>query len=810
MANLVREFCAIAFILAFIVSSSQATRYQQVDKLRFLQRKIPTVTHMSVQQDPINEKVWLFAVDGRKKPYSFFDQNGNLVGFDIDVISRVCAIAGKQCKMVLAEFTECTFSNREITYPGRGLMAGWFDACPGYVISVDRQSAFDFTDPYLGTDATFTVAPGNPAGFNPDTSDFSQFTFAHLTGAVTNQKCLDRLNKSPKDIIVAANLPDAKGLLLNRTADVLFSPRHKIDGLEVLPQRVHCDAGGAGVMLKRGSSLMQWWNPAFQTLKQSGEYQALCYLSVVKYNASVQCLPMTPSSQPQFSKPSYEIKKPKDLPLDKVWLFAVDGRKRPYSFFNDEGNLVGFDVDLISRICAITQKQCKIVLAEFTECIFTQREITFPGRGLMAPWFDACPGYAISLDRQGAFDFTDPYLYTDSSYTVAPSNPSGFDPDTSDFSQFNFVHLTGALTNEKCLYRLNKTAKSILVAANLPEAKAALLNGTADVLFSPRHKIDGLEVLPQRVHCDAGGAAVMLKKGSSLGQWWNPAFQMLKLTGEYQSLCLSSQIKYNATIPCLPPSLHYSSNQKRKLTLEAAPVKTWLFSVSGNRKPFNYVDERGQLTGFDVDFIQKVCQLAGQTCASVLSPFTECTFTNRNIVYPGRGLMDGWVDACTGYSDTLDRESAFDFSDAYFPPGDAHFFVAPGNPSKFDPSLHDFTNFTFVQLTGAPTNAKCLGRLGKKFDKIIVAANLPQAKTLLLGGEADVLFAPRSKIDDLETLPVGARCSKTGTAIMVKKGSTLPTWWNPAFKLFQLSGQFQQFCEASSLKYNYTISCATP
>ena len=58
--------------------------------------------------------------------------------------------------------------------------------------------------------------------------------------------------------------------------------------------------------------------------------------------------------------------------------------------------------------------------------------------GLMAPWFDACPGFAISVDREGAFDFTDPYLYTDSSFTVAPSNPSGFDPDTSDFSQFNF------------------------------------------------------------------------------------------------------------------------------------------------------------------------------------------------------------------------------------------------------------------------------------------------------------------------------------------------------------------------------------
>ncbi|RUS90139.1 hypothetical protein EGW08_002106 [Elysia chlorotica] len=807
MALITTKLFVTAASLLLFICASNAVFYKRGKLSGLIERKFSAVAHMSAlsempsPQEPTADKVWLFAVDGRKRPYSFFDAKGNLVGFDIDIITRVCALAGKQCEVVLAEFTECVFSNREITYPGRGLMAGWFDACPGYVVSVDRQSAFDFTDPYLYTDASFTVAPGNPSGFNPDISDYSQFTFAHLTGALTNEKCLERLNKTARNIVVAADLPDAKALLLNGTANVLFSPRHVIEGLEVLPQRVHCDTGGAAVILKKGSQMAQWWNPAFQMLRSSGEYQALCQIGQVKYSAPIECLPQATPKQPLPNQ------KPTDLPSDKVWLFAVDGRKRPYSFFNDDGQLVGFDVDLISRVCAITQKQCEIVLAEFTECIFTEREVTFPGRGLMAPWFDACPGFAISIDRDGAFDFTDPYLYTDSSFTVAPGNPSGFDPATSNFSQFNFVHLTGALTNEKCLNRLNKTAQSILVASDLPDAKAALLNGSADVLFSPRHVIDGLEVLPQRVHCDTGGAAVMLKKGSQMAQWWNPAFQMMVLLGEFHSLCLSSQIKYNATIPCLTPSQLQHRTPKGSLTFQAPSTKVWLFSVSGNRKPFNYVDDQGQLTGFDIDFVQKVCQIAGQSCASVLSPFTECTFTNRNIVYAGRGLMDGWVDACTGYADTLDREMAFDFSDAYLPGGDAHFFVAPGNPSGFDPSLQDFTAFTFVQLTGAPTNAKCLSRLGKKFDKILIAANLPEAKALLLGGQADVLFAPRSAIDDLQSLPQGADCSRTGTAIMVKKGSTLPTWWNPAFRLFQQSGQFGQFCQASSFKYNYNISC---
>lgn len=40
------------------------------------------------------------------------------------------------------------------------------------------------------------------------------------------------------------------------------------------------------------------------------------------------------------------------------------------------------------------------------------------------------------------------------------------------------AHLTGAYTNAVCLRRLRKAFGVILVAANLPEAKALLLNGT--------------------------------------------------------------------------------------------------------------------------------------------------------------------------------------------------------------------------------------------------------------------------------------------------------------------------------------------
>lgn len=56
-----------------------------------------------------------------------------------------------------------------------GLMARWFDGCPGYAITTDRMNEFDFTLPYLDGASTFAVLPGNPPKFDPLSADYSKF-----------------------------------------------------------------------------------------------------------------------------------------------------------------------------------------------------------------------------------------------------------------------------------------------------------------------------------------------------------------------------------------------------------------------------------------------------------------------------------------------------------------------------------------------------------------------------------------------------------------------------------------------------------
>ncbi|XP_055886120.1 uncharacterized protein LOC106072884 isoform X1 [Biomphalaria glabrata] len=503
-----------------------------------------------VKEERVKEReVYLFAVDGKRRPYSYINEEGTLTGFEIDFINQVCSVAGKLCYTILAEYQECIFTDRSLDYAGRGLMARWFHGCPGYAITIDRLNEFDFTLPYLDGIATFTVIPGNPSGFDPDSDDYSDFTIVHLSGAPTNEPCLRRLKKRFGKVLIAQDLPEAKAVLLNRTADVLFSPRRKIDGLETLPARFRCDINGAGIMLKKGSNVATWWDPAFTKFYSSGAYAKLCVEASEKYKANISCLNSLSEAQKlhPYQSPPQSSAEP-----DKLWTFVVSGRIAPYSYLNDEGRLVGFTKDFLDRVCTKAGKRCTLLLAEVSECTVRKGELLYPGRGLLEGWFDACTGYFDTYDRDNSWDFTLPYLVSYASFYVAIGNPSRFNPDLDDYSKYTIVYAETAITNAHCLNRLHKKYGKLVVVPDRSDAINMLLNRTADAWFTKDDGAPAIEKLPQQLHCENVGTSIMTKKGGELPLWWNKVFQEFYTSGEYNAFCREKGREFQTKFPCLP------------------------------------------------------------------------------------------------------------------------------------------------------------------------------------------------------------------------------------------------------------------
>ncbi|XP_062619333.1 uncharacterized protein LOC134280898 isoform X1 [Saccostrea cucullata] len=243
-------------------------------------------------------KTWLFAVSGNRRPWNFIGSDGVLIGADLDLIQAVCSIANQKCATTLAPTEACVQTIRGRFYPGEGLMERWFDACTGYVSSVDRVNALQFTNAIRTTTSTFTVLKGNPKKFDPEA--LQNAVIVHLNGAFTNEQCTIRIGLGkPKQVIVASGIVEAKELLLNQTADALFSPRTNFNDLEVLPGRYRCDISGVGMMVRKDSDLPAWWNTAFEEYYLSGAYNNACDQINQKYGGFPvrNCLPRPPAGK---------------------------------------------------------------------------------------------------------------------------------------------------------------------------------------------------------------------------------------------------------------------------------------------------------------------------------------------------------------------------------------------------------------------------------------------------------------------------------------------------------------------------------
>ncbi|KAK6180147.1 hypothetical protein SNE40_012348 [Patella caerulea] len=235
------------------------------------------------------DKTWVFAFSGNRKPLNFEDERvGVLNGFEVEVVKKVCQTANKTCATTISPYAECVRTIDNHFYPGRGIMSGWFDACPGYTITHDRINSMDFTLPYYKTHAKFAVAPGNPTNFTLE--KLASSTLTHLSGSYTNEQCLGRLGYIVANVTISYSLPQARESILTGESDVLFSPRGRIPGLWVLRETLHCDLGGVGVMVKKGSELTRWWDEAFTAIYYNGEYEQICNKWRADYRNSIKCL----------------------------------------------------------------------------------------------------------------------------------------------------------------------------------------------------------------------------------------------------------------------------------------------------------------------------------------------------------------------------------------------------------------------------------------------------------------------------------------------------------------------------------------
>jgi len=245
-------------------------------------------------------KTWVIAVGHDWGAAEYIDTDGYIRGFTRDLIAEVCEAGNMQCRTVWDKYTNCWNSNAgQHSYGGVGLMSGWYDACTGWVGSVNRMQVFDFSLPFLQPSKSyFYINKGDT--FNVyDIQNVKLIGF--LDGWVNDEKCLARqgmINGSSG--FPAAKVKhyltndDALKALKARKIDAIFAGEYQWNDDNIVTAQntfFTCASSGNGMMTRKDNDFNQAWNMGFQQIQASGRFAKLCQESAQAHAQQGSLLP---------------------------------------------------------------------------------------------------------------------------------------------------------------------------------------------------------------------------------------------------------------------------------------------------------------------------------------------------------------------------------------------------------------------------------------------------------------------------------------------------------------------------------------
>ena len=206
--------------------------------------------------------------EGTYPPFTYHDESGKLVGFDVEIGEAVAQHLG-----VKAEFLEGKWDGLIA-----GLDANRYDTVINQVgITEARKQKYDFSEPYIASKAVLIVR----------NDDDSIKTFADLKGKKAAQSLTSNFGKlaeqSGAELVGTDGFDQSIQLVLTGRADATINDslsfldfkKHKPDAnVKIAAQQA--DADHSGIIIRKGEpELLEAINKALVDIKADGTYQKI-------------------------------------------------------------------------------------------------------------------------------------------------------------------------------------------------------------------------------------------------------------------------------------------------------------------------------------------------------------------------------------------------------------------------------------------------------------------------------------------------------------------------------------------------------
>jgi polar amino acid transport system substrate-binding protein len=193
--------------------------------------------------------------------------------------------------------------------------------------------------------------------------------------------------------------------------------------------------------------------------------------------------------------------------------------------------------------------------------------------------------------------------------------------------------------------------------------------------------------------------------------------------------------------------------------LAYAQQKTVRMGTEGAYEPYNFINDKGEIDGFERELGDKLCEMAGYKCEWVKNDWDS--------IIPN--LMSGNYDTImAGMSITDERKEKIDFTQNYFPPAASAYVALKGaSPDAINGNI------------AAQVNTIQAGYIAQSKATLVEYAIADETVAAVRNGEADAVFADKDYLQKIvdesngelifigEDIPLGG-----GVGMGVRKSDT--------------------------------------
>ena len=142
-------------------------------------------------------------------PMNYYDEAGELIGFDTDYAKAVCEKLG-----VEPEFVVINWDTKEMELEAKNIDCIW----NGFTITEERKEALEFTEPYVKNMQVVVIKADNAAAY-PDTASLAAANLVAEMGSTGESSIADDENLSQASYVGVSKMADALLEVKAGTAD---------------------------------------------------------------------------------------------------------------------------------------------------------------------------------------------------------------------------------------------------------------------------------------------------------------------------------------------------------------------------------------------------------------------------------------------------------------------------------------------------------------------------------------------------------------------------------------------------------------